>query len=67
MLFKRHCSIDSFLNSLTFWQKKNLYTVLTLGQSNMSYKEASHEAIVSDDDKLNYLLRKALNSPDPKM
>ena len=33
----------------------------------MSYKEASHEAIVSDDDKLNYLLRKALNSPDPKM
>lgn len=67
MFFKRQCSVDSFLTSLTYWQKVNLYTVLALGQSNIPYSEAKHQAIVSDDDKLSFLLRKALNSPDPKM
>lgn len=33
----------------------------------MSYKEANHKAIVSDDKELDFLLRKALNSPDPKI
>ncbi|PEG95504.1 hypothetical protein CP361_00715 [Lactobacillus sp. UMNPBX10] len=66
MFFKRH-KLNSFLNSLNYWQKKNLYIVLTLGQDNISYKAAKHKAIVSNDDDLRFLLRKALNSPDPKM
>lgn len=66
MFFKRH-KLNSFLNSLNYWQKKNLYIVLTLGQDNISYKAAKHKAIVSNDDDLRFLLRKALNSPDTKM
>ncbi|NMV48544.1 hypothetical protein FOL80_07330 [Lactobacillus reuteri] len=67
MFFKRQYSIDSFLASLNHWQKVNLYTVLMLGQNNISYREAKRQAIVSDDEKLSFLLRKSLNSPDPKM
>ncbi|PEG89472.1 hypothetical protein CP358_04850 [Lactobacillus sp. UMNPBX7] len=67
MFFKRQYSVDSFLASLNHWQKVNLYTVLTLGQDNISYKAAKHKAIVSNDDDLRFLLRKALNSPDTKM
>lgn len=67
MFFKRQYSVDSFLASLNHWQKVNLYTVLTLGQDNISYKAAKHKAIVSDDEQLSFLLRKSLNSPDPKM
>lgn len=67
MFFKRQYSVDSFLASLNHWQKVNLYTVLMLGQNNISYREAKRQAIVSDDEKLSFLLRKSLNSPDPKM
>ena len=67
MFFKRQYSVDSFLASLNHWQKVNLYTVLMLGQNNISYREAKRQAIVSDDEQLSFLLRKSLNSPDPKM
>ena len=66
MFFKRQYSVDSFLASLNHWQKVNLYTVLMLGQNNISYREAKRQAIVSDDEQLSFLLRKSLNSPDPK-
>ena len=68
MFFSQNKSpFDSFLDSLTYWQKKNLYTVLQLGQTNLSYKEADYKAIIAKDEDLRFLLEKTLNSPDPKM
>ncbi|MCC4514664.1 hypothetical protein [Limosilactobacillus reuteri] len=68
MFFRQNKSpFDSFLDSLTYWQKKNLYTVLQLGQTNLSYEEADYKAIIAKDEDLRFLLEKTLNSPDPKM
>lgn len=68
MFFRQDKSpFDSFLDSLTYWQKINLYTVLKLGQNNISFEDAKWEAVAKDDKDLKYLLEKALNSPDPKM
>lgn len=59
--------IDSFLNSLTYWQQLNLQTVLILGQSNLGLDEARSKALTNDDDDFRFLLEQALNSPDPKI
>lgn len=68
MLFRQNKSpFDSFLDSLTYWQKRNLYTVLKLGQTNLSYKEVSRKAVIVEDQDLRFLLEQALNSPDPKI
>ena len=68
MLFRQNKSpFDSFLDSLTYWQKRNLYTVLKLGQTNLSYKEVSRKAVIVEDQDLHFLLEQALNSPDPKI
>ncbi|KGL67235.1 hypothetical protein LX03_02800 [Limosilactobacillus mucosae] len=68
MFFRQEKSpFDSFLDSLNFWQRKNLYTVLELGQTNMSYEEASSKAIIAEKKDLKFLLEQALNSPEPKI
>lgn len=68
MFFRQEKSpFDSFLDSLNFWQRKNLYTVLELGQTNMSYEEASSKAICAEKKDLKFLLEQALNSPEPKI
>lgn len=67
MFFKQYNSpLDSFLDSLTYWQKLNLYTVLKSGQSELSFKDAKSEGISREDGKLKFLLEQALNSPTPK-
>lgn len=68
MLFKSQniSPIDSFLSSLTYWQKLNLQTVLILGQRNITLENARNQALTNDDD-FRFLLEQALNSPDPKM
>lgn len=62
-------NIRSFLDSLTYWQTINLFTVLAQGQSNISYLKAKNKAVrdYMDKEELVYLLEQALNSPDPKM
>lgn len=68
MLFRQNKSpFDSFLDSLTYWQKRNLYTVLKLGQTNLSYKEVNRKAVIVEDQDLRFLLKQALNSPDPRI
>ncbi|MCC4349345.1 hypothetical protein BHL83_07470 [Limosilactobacillus reuteri] len=69
MLFKSQniSPIDSFLSSLTYWQKLNLQTVLILGQRNITLENARNQALTNDDDDFRFLLEQALNSPDPKM
>ncbi|UFK66804.1 hypothetical protein IU404_02270 [Limosilactobacillus reuteri] len=69
MLFKSQniSPIDSFLSSLTYWQKLNLQTVLILGQRNITLENARNQALTNDDDDFKFLLEQALNSPDPKM
>ena len=69
MLFKSQniSTIDSFLSSLTYWQKLNLQTVLILGQRNITLENARNQALTNDDDDFKFLLEQALNSPDPKM
>lgn len=69
MLFKSQniSPIDSFLSSLTYWQKLNLQTVLILGQRNITLENARNQALTNDDDDFRFLLEQALNSPDPKI
>lgn len=69
MLFKSQniSPIDSFLSSLTYWQKLNLQTVLILGQRNITLENARNQALTNDDDDFKFLLEQAFNSPDPKM
>lgn len=68
MFFRQSKSpFDSFLDSLTYWQRINLYTVLTLGQTKLSYEEANNKAILSDKKDLRFLLEKTINSPDPRI
>ena len=69
MLFKSQniSPIDSFLSSLSYWQKLNLQTVLILGQRNITLEKARNQALTNDDDDFRFLLEQALNSPDPKM
>lgn len=66
MSFFTNDNLDSFLDSLTYWQEINLYTVLTMGSSHKSYSEAKKEAILeaTEDDNLKDLLDRSLNSPD---
>lgn len=61
-------SITAFLESLSYWQKINLYITLLQARSNISYSQAKEEAIInwSNPDKLKYLLTESLNSPSPK-
>ena len=62
-------NIHSFIKSLSYWQTINLFTILNVGQKNISFSEAKDQAILdfADTEKLEYLLEQALNSPDPKM
>lgn len=58
--------IDSFLNSLTYWQLINLRTRLILGKyPEKNFSDAKRQAVVEfyDEDKLKYDLEEALNSP----
>ena len=67
--FKFRDNIDTFLNSLNYWQTINLYTVLAQGQYNLTYNQAKAKAMIDfgDKSKLKILLEQALNSPDTKM
>lgn len=62
-------NISSFIESLSYWQTINLFTVLNVGQKNVSFSEAKSQAELdfADTKKLEFLLEQALNSPDPKM
>lgn len=62
-------NISSFIESLSYWQTINLFTVLNVGQKNIPFSEAKNQAELdfADTKKLEFLLEKALNSPDPKM
>ena len=66
---RRSDNIHSFLDSLTYWQTINLFTVLNVGQNDVSFSEAKEQAMLdfADTKKLEFLLEQALNSPDPKM
>lgn len=62
-------NISSFIESLSYWQTINLFTILNVGQKNVSFSEAKSQAELdfADTKKLEFLLEQALNSPDPKM
>ncbi|MQB74058.1 hypothetical protein DN439_11030 [Lactobacillus reuteri] len=66
---RRSDNIHSFLDSLTYWQTINLFTVLNVGQNDVPFSEAKEQAMLdfADTKKLEFLLEQALNSPDPKM
>ncbi|WP_132139954.1 hypothetical protein [Limosilactobacillus reuteri] len=67
MFFKRH-KLNSFLNSLNYWQTINLYTTLKQARMDISFEDAKLEAIENfgDSDMLRYMLEEAINSPNPK-
>lgn len=59
--------IDSFLKSLTYWQRKNLGTTLAKSvYPDMSLADAKLKATIdwSDYDQLKFELERALNSPE---
>lgn len=62
-------NISSFIDSLSYWQTINLFTILNVGQKKVSFIEAKSQAELdfADTKKLEFLLEQALNSPDPKM
>lgn len=66
---RRSDNIHSFLDSLTYWQTINLFTVLNVGQNDVPFSEAKEQAMLdfADTKKLEFLLEQTLNSPDPKM
>ena len=66
---RRSDNIHFFLDSLTYWQTINLFTVLNVGQNDVPFSEAKEQAMLdfADTKKLEFLLEQALNSPDPKM
>lgn len=66
---RRSDNIHSFLDSLTYWQTINLFTVLDVGQNDVPFSEAKEQAMLdfADTKKLEFLLEQALNSPDPKI
>lgn len=68
-IMRRSDNIHSFLDSLTYWQTINLFTVLNVGQNDVPFLEAKEQAMLdfADTKKLEFLLEQALNSPDPKM
>ncbi|WP_225432102.1 hypothetical protein [Limosilactobacillus reuteri] len=68
-IMRRSDNIHSFLDSLTYWQTINLFTVLNVGQNDVPFSEAKEQAMLdfADTKKLEFLLEQALNSPDPKM
>ena len=68
-IMRRSDNIHSFLDSLTYWQTINLFTVLNVGQNDVPFSEAKEQAMLdfTDTKKLEFLLEQALNSPDPKM
>lgn len=58
--------LDSFIDSLTYWQAINLrITLLTSKHQHMTISEAKLQAVreYSDPDKLKYDLEESLNSP----
>lgn len=61
-------NVHSFLESLDCWQTINLFTVLKLGQNDVSFSEARNQAIqnLNDTKGLEFLLEEALNSPNVK-
>lgn len=65
--FKRD-NIDSFLESLNYWQRLNLYITLIQARKSISYFDAKTEALekVLDSGKLKFLLEDSINSPGPK-
>ena len=68
-IMRRSDNIHFFLDSLTYWQTINLFTVLNVGQNDVPFSEAKEQAMLdfADTKKLEFLLEQALNSPDPKM
>lgn len=68
-IMRRSDNIHSFLDSLTYWQTINLFTVLDVGQNDVPFSEAKEQAMLdfADTKKLEFLLEQALNSPDPKI
>lgn len=66
---RRSDNIHSFLDSLTYWQTINLFTVLNVGQNDVPFSEAKEQAMLdfADTKKLEFLLEQTLNSPDPKI
>lgn len=66
---RRSDNIHSFLDSLTYWQTVNLFTVLNVGQNDVPFSEAKEQAMLdfADTKKLEFLLEQTLNSPDPKI
>ncbi|KYK53858.1 hypothetical protein IMAU10237_00833 [Lactiplantibacillus plantarum] len=64
MFKKSQDPIDSFIDSLSYWQELNLLTVLIKSQHpELSLSEAKREAVLADDDELRSELDEALNSP----
>lgn len=61
-------NVDSFLNSLNYWQQLNLYITLLQARETISYFDAKTEALskVLDPGKLKFLLEDSINSPQPK-
>ncbi|MCC4485847.1 hypothetical protein [Limosilactobacillus reuteri] len=68
-IMRRSDNIHSFLDSLTYWQTINLFTVLNVGQNDVPFSEAKEQAMLdfADTKKLEFLLEQTLNSPDPKI
>lgn len=67
-MFKKSNDVDSFLKSLDYWRKINLYITLIQARNDISFEDAKSEALVNfdDPDKLKYMLEEAINSPNPK-
>lgn len=66
--FKSFNNITKFLNSLNYWQQVNLFTTLLQAESDISFNDAKSEAliIISDDEKMEFKLSQAINSPSPR-
>lgn len=61
-------NVNSFIKSLDYWQTINLYTTLKQAKMDISFEDAKSEALAnySDNNKLQYMLEEAINSPNPK-
>lgn len=60
--------VDSFLESLNYWQTINLYITLKQARMDISFEDAKSEALgkIDDTNALRYMLEEAINSPNPK-
>lgn len=60
--------ITKFLESLTYWQRLNLYITLLTAKSDVRYEDAKSTALCEFDniEKFHYMMEEAINSPGPK-